>query len=313
MIGPGMHHDALFYASDEQFVTDVGGFVVDGVRSGERTIVVEPPDRIDLLRSALGADAAHVEFFDMTAVGGNPARIIAVWAQLLTESLLAGRRLRGVGEPAFAGRTAEEFVECRIHEQLLNEAFGVGSGWNLLCPYDRTRLPPAVVAEAQGTHPFVVDDAGRRGSAHYCHDATAVFAAPLAAAPQEAHVHVFGGGDLPSVRASVATFAADAGYDEAAAADLVLAASELAANSVEHGGGRGVLSMWRAGDAVCLEFADDGVLRDPLAGRLRPPSAAPRGRGLYLANHLCDLVQIRSGEGRGTRVRAWLRRQPAVA
>ena len=43
----------------------------------------------------------------------------------------------------------------------------------------------------------------------------------------------------------------------------------------------------------------------PLAGRLRPPPTQEGGRGLWLANQLCDLVQIRSRPGRTTvRLRA---------
>ena len=46
---------------------------------------------------------------------------------------------------------------------------------------------------------------------------------------------------------------------------------------------------------VC-EVADAVRIDDPLAGRERPPADAPNGRGLWLANQLCDLTQLRSGE-----------------
>ena len=48
--------------------------------------------------------------------------------------------------------------------------------------------------------------------------------------------------------------------------------------------------------------ADSGRIEDPLVGRERPPHEQGRGRGLWIVNQLCDLVQIRSGEG-GTHVR----------
>ena len=41
--------------------------------------------------------------------------------------------------------------------------------------------------------------------------------------------------------------------------------------------------------------------RDPLLGRLAPQPASASGRGLWLANHLCDLVQIRSSHERHRR------------
>ena len=77
-------------------------------------------------------------------------------------------------------------------------------------------------------------------------------------------------------------------------ADLVLAAYELSTNSVQHGGGRGTLRVWRQADDVVCEVRDSGHISDPMLGRVRPPTDAAGGRGLWLANQLCDLVQLRS-------------------
>jgi hypothetical protein len=41
---------------------------------------------------------------------------------------------------------------------------------------------------------------------------------------------------------------------------------------------------------------------EPLVGRVRPTPDAQSGRGVWIANQLCDLVQIRSGRS-GTVVR----------
>jgi len=55
---------------------------------------------------------------------------------------------------------------------------------------------------------------------------------------------------------------------------------------------------------VVCEVNDDGYLQDPLVGRRRPTPDAMGGRGLWLANQLCDLVQVRNGvEGCVVRVR----------
>ena len=45
---------------------------------------------------------------------------------------------------------------------------------------------------------------------------------------------------------------------------------------------------------MLVEVADEGHIADPLAGRDRPPPDDLGGRGLYLVNQLCDLVQLRS-------------------
>jgi anti-sigma regulatory factor (Ser/Thr protein kinase) len=79
--------------------------------------------------------------------------------------------------------------------------------------------------------------------------------------------------------------------------DLVLAVNELATNTIRHGGGRGTLRTWREPDTLLVEVLDRGFIEDPLAGRERPPDLTGGGRGLWLVNHLCDLVQVRSSHG----------------
>jgi anti-sigma regulatory factor (Ser/Thr protein kinase) len=308
---PGMHHDALLYAGDVEFAHGVGAFVRQGVEAGEHTVVVEPPRQIELLRDELGTDARHVEFVDMTQVGMNPARIIAVWKELLHTSRRRGVRLRGVGEPAFVGRSDDELDECRIHEHLLNTAFGgIGPTWNLLCPYDRAGLPAAVIVAAGGTHPCLIEKDEHRESSRFTDDLNEVFGGMLSRVPVWAQRRAFGDGEISQVRADVWDFGRTVGLDDPQAADLVLVASELATNSIRYGGGGGTLSMWVADGAVHIEVTDSGLLREPLVGRLRPGPDWPGGRGLYLVNQVCDLVQIRSGAD-GTRVRAMMRRAPA--
>jgi anti-sigma regulatory factor (Ser/Thr protein kinase) len=68
----------------------------------------------------------------------------------------------------------------------------------------------------------------------------------------------------------------------------------VATNSVLHGGGDGTLLVWPEGEALICELRDDGLFDDPLAGRERPRPDRVGGHGLWLANQLCDLVQVRS-------------------
>jgi anti-sigma regulatory factor (Ser/Thr protein kinase) len=60
--------------------------------------------------------------------------------------------------------------------------------------------------------------------------------------------------------------------------------------------------MWVADGRVLCDVQDSGGLDDPLAGRRAPDPDAPDGRGLWLVNHLCDLVQLHSSPA-GTTVR----------
>ena len=118
---------------------------------------------------------------------------------------------------------------------------------------------------------------------------------------------VFGLEDLASVRAIVTRRAGAAGMTPRRAADLELALHEIASNSLRHGGGTGVLRIWEDSRTLVCEVRDRGRLRDPLVGRRQPLENSEGGRGVWLANHLCDLVQMRSSE-QGTTVRllSWL-------
>ena len=87
---------------------------------------------------------------------------------------------------------------------------------------------------------------------------------------------------------------------------LELAASELATNSVRHGGGRGSVALWEDAGAAVVEFTDAGRFADPLAGRLPPRPDQEGCSGLYLLQQLCDLVQVRSTDaGTTVRVSTW--------
>ena len=84
--------------------------------------------------------------------------------------------------------------------------------------------------------------------------------------------------------------------------DLALALHEICTNSIRFGGGRGTLSLWAQNRTLVLDIADRGRIDDLLVGRSLPPVDGLGGRGVWMANQLCDLVQIRSG-GDGTQVR----------
>ncbi len=304
----GFEHEALFYRGDDVFLAGLLPFVREGLALGESVVVALPLPRLQLLRSALGDDAAAVEFLDMAEVGRNPAAIIAVWDRVLTEHTAAGRRLRGVGEPAFVGRSTAELTECRLHELLLNSAFDGGPAWRLLCPYDEQHLPRAVTRGALRTHPLRATSSDRGPSTHYApEEAGELFATPLRRPVDAVLRGIYGEGDVPATRRTVAQFARTVGLPAEKVEVLELAASELATNSVRHGGGTGTVAMWLETDAAVVEFSDSGLVTDPLTGRLNPSLEQEGGRGVFLVNQLCDLVQLRSSAG-GTTVRltTWL-------
>ena len=99
---------------------------------------------------------------------------------------------------------------------------------------------------------------------------------------------------LALVRGLAEARGAQFGLSESQLDDLVLAVHEIAANSVRHGGGEGRFRLWRDGRSLVAEISDRGVINDPLVGRQHPGASSERGRGLWIANQVCDLVQIRT-------------------
>lgn len=291
-------HEAVYYQGPESFVARLEPFIREGVAAREPVMVMAPPDRLAALRLALGADATRVRFVDMSVVGRNPARIIPEWRAFADEH--AGRPARGVGEPIWTGRSADELEECHVHEALLNLAFGDAAGFLLTCPYDARSLDPAVIAESRRTHPLGDGEQFREYPGPP--SAAQVFARPLPPSPPDARTLAFSDGDVRAVRAVAGQAARAFGLDEIAAGNFALAAHELAINSVRHGGGHGTLRLWESAAALTGEIADAGRIDAPLIGRVRPHTDQEDGRGVWIANQLCDLVQIRSGEA-GTSVR----------
>lgn len=295
----GFQHDALIYEGPEAYLAGTLPFLEAAFRAAEPTLVAVGPAQTRWLERALGIDGHRVQFLPMQEVGRNPALIISLWRDFLDDN--AGRPVRGIGEPVWAARTPAELEECHRHEVLLNLAFAEDPDFILLCPYDAAALPTHVLQRVAVAHRHL-DLSGRAAESSEFDPRLDCFAGELPTPAVEPQTLRFGLGELAEVRSRVAAGAERAGLDRRKVADLVTAASELAANSVMHGGGTGTLRIWRESDTLLTEVEDRGRIEEPLVGRLRPGITQDGGRGLWLANQLCDLVQIRSGEW-GTVVR----------
>lgn len=298
-------HPALFYRSEAEYTDRTVAFVREGLAACEPVAVAVPGPNLELVRAGLGTDARDVTFLDMTEAGRNPGRIIpGVLRAFADAHAPGGVRVRIIGEPVWAGRSAAEYPACAQHEALINAAFA-GRAATILCPYDEARLTADVLADALVTHPTVVTAGGERVSEEY--DWRAVVARynePLTPAP-DADVLVFGPGELPEARRFAVDRAASYGLTGRRLQDAELAVSELTTNSVVHGGGSGTVAVWsEAGQVVC-EVRDAGRLTDPLAGRRPPEHGQIGGRGLLLVHYIADLVRIHTAD-EGTAVRFYL-------
>jgi anti-sigma regulatory factor (Ser/Thr protein kinase) len=164
-----------------------------------------------------------------------------------------------------------------------------------------------VTQAALRTHPVQSTTSTRLPSGGYrAGGHLAAFAEGLPAPADAVLRGIYGPDDISATRRTVASWARSCGLPEERVEVLQLAASELATNSIRHGGGTGTVAMWLDGSAAVVEFSDAGTLTDPLIGRLAPSLERESGRGLYLVNQLCDLVQVRSShQGTTVRITTW--------
>ena len=284
-------HEGLYYTALDEYLAGVVSFVRDGLAAGDPVLVAVPGDRHESIRDALGADADMVRFVDMADAGRNPNRIIP-WVLNAFIQEHQPRKARIIGEPIFVGRTAEEIGPCVQHEALINMAFADANAI-ILCPYDVAHLPN-IVPDAEHTHPVIVDPDGQRRSGDYRDPADVVnrYNQPL---PEPTTVDdglVFDADRLGDVRRLVAGHAAAAGLPDERVADAQVAVSEIATNALKYGGPSvATVRAWSDPTRVVYEVRGAGKITDPMAGRVVPPPQQPRGRGLLMANRLCDLIE----------------------
>lgn len=288
-------HEALLYASDHEYLASTSDFIQEGLDQGEPVLVAVPGAKLDLLRPRFRhAPDDRLAFVDMELLGRNPAWIIPAWSDFARPHADSGRAARGIGEPVWPSRSADELAECGRHESLINLAFAEIPGFTLLCPYDISALDEATLAEAHRNHPHVGRSGNTSVSASYRGRIPAWLDEPLSPVPPEAQLLRFEACSIRPVREAAVRHAATLGMNEDRIADLVVAITEAMSNSLRHGGGSGTALLWTDPDGIRCEVRDAGRITDPLAGRVKPPVDQLGGRGLWLMTQLCDLVQIRA-------------------
>jgi len=304
--GNGLTHAALFYRDGAEYRAQILRFARVGLSCGDPLFVALPGGAAHALGDQLGSETGDFRCPDMAEVGRNPARIIPELRAFIDKH--AGQRVRIIAEPIWPGRSPAEIREAIRHEALVNLAFSRVSA-AFLCPFDVSRLAPSAIAGAGRTHPEHFGDAGPpalgarppapegRPPAWQVPPECDV---PLSGPPASAETIAYRT-DLAPVRRLVEGHAQRAGLAADRAADLVLAASELAANTLGHTASGGMVQVWHDESEILCQTHDQGWISDPLAGRVRRAPGS-RGHGLFLVNHVCDLVEMRTGRA-GTTVR----------
>ncbi|BBX47810.1 anti-sigma factor RsbA family regulatory protein [Mycobacterium cookii] len=297
-------HSALLYQSEREYVDSVVPFVCDGLDREQPVMVGVPENKLVPLRDALGDAVAHVAMADITELGRNPGRILAT--QLAFVERHPDRHVRIVAELAWTGRSASEYLACMHHEALANIAFADAEVTSL-CPYDASGLDESVLADVRLTHPQIWTGGSRTHCPEFAVDAALDQCnQPLATNPAAVTHTVEHPAGLAGARKCGERYGRLLGMSADRVADLLLVATELATNSLDHAGGACRMAFWYEGGYVVCEARDMGHWMDPLAGR-RPPVRGGAGPyGLFVVNAIADLLRTYTTSA-GTTVQAYLR------
>jgi anti-sigma regulatory factor (Ser/Thr protein kinase) len=303
----GLVHQVLFYDSVEEFLAAVVPFVEEGLRRREALLAVIGPANAGALRRSLGTGAGGVDFVDAAAWYDAPGRTLAAYHRYLTERAERNLRVRVVGEPVWTGRDEVETTEWTRYESVLNVTLADTPAW-VICPYNRQRVPPTVVADALRTHPELVTRSGGETSSGYADPAAfhAERRPGFSEAPDAGCEWLTFAGDPRPVREFAAFYAGRAGLARNRIDDLMVAVNEIATNAIKHGAGFGEFGIWLADGRLECQISDPGQADDHFLGYLPGDPGSDHGHGLWLVRQLTDLMEITTGPS-GTTVRLSMR------
>lgn len=302
-VGGSLEHEALPYRDRREYLAGIVPIVRAALAADQPVLVEVPAANGELVRDALGTDAARVQFGDMTRDGRNPGRIIPAVLFRFADAH-PGRRLVIIGEPMWPTRSAHAYAAVVQHEALINLAFA-GHHATIVCPYDVTGLSEHALTDAERTHPTLLVEGERVPSTRYTDPAVVVEDLYQQQPPPPADAEVFDFTVVANARQAVSDRATHAGLHPERVTDLLIAVSEIGGNSIIHGMTGATLLTWLEDGWLVCEVRDKGHITDPLAGRVPPPVMTESGRGLLMVNHLCDLVQLKTGPA-GTAIRLWM-------
>lgn len=290
-----VHVGQLFRSPSEVSAAAVP-LIRSALAEGDHILVALDEELGEAVRGALAPlplDA--VRFVSRASFYDAPGRTLASLHRL---SLLhPGQRITVVGQPVLPRDDPLALREWQRLDSVLNVALAAAR-LRLLCVHDARVLSEPVRDTVLQTHPAMADGPRPRANARYRLPAelSADDSAEPLPPPDHPVEHVEITPDLPAIRNQVAQLADTLRVPAARTGDLVVAVNEMAANVLEHGAGKGMISLWRPdGRLVCDVFDEDGRLTDPLSGYHPNDALNVRGYGLWITRQVCDFMEVRGG------------------
>jgi anti-sigma regulatory factor (Ser/Thr protein kinase) len=296
-----LRHHAFVYASDDEYVARSVAFLKEGLEAGEGAIVGNSRDGLAVMREALGPDADQVAFVDLGSTYTRPAHTLAAYYGVFLGQLRKAPSVRAVAEFQL-GPTLADWEEWMGYEAMTNVAYSHLPVW-VVCTYGVNRVPDAVLDGVWRTHTEVLTDdwleSDRFEDPRELVRNLAPQPEPL---PELRPLAV--GQDIEVFRERLARELAAEHVPDAKTLDMLVAATEVAANALSHGGGIEEVRVGRVEGRFICEVVDRGDgFDDPMAGYRVPRDGI--GAGLWVVRQLTRRVEFFHAP-HGFTARIWL-------
>lgn len=293
--GSSFGHDAILYASADQFLSVAVPFVQQGIDTGDVVLVSVDPSSTELLREELPDDPL-VRIGDQSVYTQPTSTLTEFQRQFTQERVNGATGVRALGTVALGRK--EEWRGWMRFECLVNHAFSK-LPFRALCAYDATVLAPEILEGVRRTHqglhdgaeyspnnPEYVAPADFMGLTEYAPRGN-----PLEA--QRPALDVPDLVDLYALRLEVNLATVGTDLHRRAATDFGYAVSEIARNALNHGEPPVRVRVWTSLTEAHCAVSDKGPGNpDPLSG-YRRVHAGGDGReklSLWAARQLCDVL-----------------------
>jgi anti-sigma regulatory factor (Ser/Thr protein kinase) len=299
-----LEHAAAFHTGPTDLLAQLLPIVERARAEGEPVALAVRPQTERALRTALGSVAGVVNLGTPSgADAGSGQTLAAYWARELRELVGDGRPVTVVVEHD----TALDGVDGRFWTEL-DAAVNIALAdlpVHMTCFFPELPLHLEVVDGARRNHRHLLLDGRLQANPEHRPPRDVLgerpAPAPLLLGPPDLDL-IFSAWQLHEVRAAVEETLLAAGFGVTRTEDVVLAVNEVATNAVEHGAAEARLMVWSTPGGLTCEIHDVGRLVDPLPGLQAPHPSDARGRGVWIARQLCDVLHVWA-DGEGTHVR----------
>jgi anti-sigma regulatory factor (Ser/Thr protein kinase) len=291
-------HVAALYASDEQLRGLLLPYLDEGLRRQEHILAVISEDARRVLHDALGDAANRVQWGSTGVSYDRLGQMFEGFTGYLAQQFRAGVPTRVIGE-FDSGSSPDRVSQYLRYESMANEVYAP-YGYPVVCLWDQRRYPPDVLDHVRAVHPQLLDTRGPITNADYrmpIDYLTRDQRSPAAPVDLDLVVHLGSADDLGPLRRRLRSWGANCGLADQDTDDIVIAVDEIATNALEHGQPPACVRGWTTPDALFIQVDDQGRTCIPAStGYHRPSTDARRGRGIWIARHLADVLTTHTGD-----------------